>query len=129
LHSGKVGKICVAYIQTVSEITGHILCPSPLTTVAVGSAAKGEESSNEHEHLEALKMALLRLPKVHLYVLDAIVLHLKTSVPHFLYRLCNPYCLFRLMDTTDVEESDEVYVTKLALSLGRSEFLLLYVCV
>jgi hypothetical protein len=31
------------------------------------------------------------------------------------------------MDATDVEESDEVYVTKLALSLGRSEFLLLYV--
>jgi|SRR6267142_1358915 len=67
-----------------------------LTTVSVGSAAKGEkESTDEHEHLEALKMALLRLPKVHLYVLDAIVLHLKTSVPHFLYRLCNPYGLYQ----------------------------------
>lgn len=55
-----------------------ILVSSPLTTVAVGSAAKGEkESSDEHEHLEALKTALLRLPKVHLYVLDTIVLHLK----------------------------------------------------
>ncbi|KAN0102514.1 hypothetical protein V8E52_011358 [Russula decolorans] len=70
----------------------------------VGSAAKGEkESVDEHEHLEALKTALLRLPKVHLYVLDAIVLHLR-----------------ELIDNTEVEESDEVYVTKLALSIGRA---------
>jgi len=49
--------------------------------VSVGSAAKGEkESADEQEHLEALKATLLRLPKVHLYVLDAIVLHLKTSL-------------------------------------------------
>jgi hypothetical protein len=50
---------------------------SPLTTVPVGSAAKGDESIDEHEHLEALKTALLRLPKIHLYVLDVIVLHLR----------------------------------------------------
>ena len=50
-----------------------------LTTVSVGSAAKGEKvSADEQEHLEGLNATLLRLPKVHLYVLDAIVLHLKT---------------------------------------------------
>jgi hypothetical protein len=90
--------------------------------VPVGSAAKGEkESVDEHEHLEALKTALLRLPKVHLYVLDAIVLHLRGSV----------FCSFfysvltinrRLIDNTEVEESDEIYVAKLALSIGRGEF-------
>jgi hypothetical protein len=28
----------------------------------------------------------------------------------------------RLIDNTEVEETDEVYVTKLALSIGRGEF-------
>ncbi|KAI9458178.1 hypothetical protein BJY52DRAFT_1270186 [Lactarius psammicola] len=70
----------------------------------VGSTTKAEKAStDEHEHLEALKMALLRLPKIHLYVLDALVVHLKT-----------------LIENTDVEETDEVYVTKLALSIGRT---------
>ena len=95
---------------------------SLLTVVSVGSAAKGDkESVDEHEHLEALKTALLRLPKVHLYVLDAIVLHLRESVFRFFFYVAltiNP----RLIDNTEVEEADEVYVTKLALSIGRSEF-------
>ena len=57
---------------------------SLLTIVSVGSAAKGErESVDEHEHWEALKAALLRLPKVHLYVLDAIVVHLRALVLRF----------------------------------------------
>ncbi len=38
----------------------------------------------------------------------------------------SPYCLY---DDTDVEETDEVYVTKHALSLGRSELLFLFICV
>lgn len=60
--------------------------------VPVGSAAKGEkESVDEHEHLEALKMALLRLPKVHLYVLDAIVLHLRESVFRSFFGFCPNY--------------------------------------
>ena len=33
----------------------------------------------------------------------------------------------RLMDKTDVEESHEVYVTKLALSLGRGQCLFLFI--
>ena len=79
MPSGKVGKICVACIPTVSGVAGYVGVSSPLTTVSVGSAVKGEkESTDEREHLEALKTALLRLPKVHLYVLDTIVLHLKT---------------------------------------------------
>jgi hypothetical protein len=53
--------------------------------VSVGSAAKGEkELTDEQEHLEGLKAALLRLPKIHLYVLDALVLHLRTLVSTFL---------------------------------------------
>ena len=76
MRSGKVGKISVACIPTVSEFTGYV--SSSLTTVSVGSAAKGEEESTDgHEHLEALKTVLLCLPKVHLYVLDTIVLHLE----------------------------------------------------
>lgn len=60
-----------------------------LTVIPVGSAAKGEkEPVDEHEHLDALKSALLRLPKVHLYVLDAIVLHLRESVFNFFF-LCH----------------------------------------
>ena len=59
---------------------------SQLTTVSVGSAAKGgKEDAYEQEHLEALKGTLLRLPKVYLYVLDEIVLHLKTSLTSFLF--------------------------------------------
>ena len=37
----------------------------------------------------------------------------------------NPYCLY---DNTDVEETDEVYVTRHALSLDRSELLFLFIC-
>jgi hypothetical protein len=47
---------------------------SQSTTVSVGSAAKGEEDAYEQEYLEALKATLLHFPKVHLYVLDTIVL-------------------------------------------------------
>ncbi|KAI0272568.1 hypothetical protein BC834DRAFT_857325 [Gloeopeniophorella convolvens] len=70
----------------------------------VGSASKAEkEAASEQEHLDALKAALLRLPKIHLHVLDTVVLHLRT-----------------LIDNTTVEETDEVYITKLALSIGRT---------
>lgn len=96
-----------------------------LTIVPVGSAAKGEKDSvDEQIHLEALKTSLLRLPRVHLYVLDAIVLHLRESV----FRSSFYAALTinrRLIDTTEVEESDEVYVTKLALSIGRGRFYLI----
>jgi hypothetical protein len=92
LHSGKGGKICVVSIRTVSGSLATFLA-SPLTTVSVGSAAKGEDSTDEREHLEALKTSLLRLPKVHLYVLDAIVLHLKMLVPPFLCLERSPHRL------------------------------------
>ncbi|KAI0051035.1 hypothetical protein FA95DRAFT_1555078 [Auriscalpium vulgare] len=70
----------------------------------VGSAAAAErDPETEKQHLESLKSALVRLPKVHLYVLDAVVGHLRN-----------------LIDTTKASESDEVYVTKLALSVGRT---------
>ena len=45
----------------------------------LGTAPKAGEESEE-EHLQAVGAALLKLPRVHLYVLDAIVKHLKRCV-------------------------------------------------
>lgn len=50
---------------------------SPLTTVSVSSATKRDNTADEYEHLETHKTVLLYLPKVRLYVLDMVVLHLK----------------------------------------------------
>ncbi|KII87448.1 hypothetical protein PLICRDRAFT_142731 [Plicaturopsis crispa FD-325 SS-3] len=68
----------------------------------VGSAPKDGEVS-EQQHIQDLSSTLQRLPRVHLYVLDAVVKHIKD-----------------LIDSTTVEEPNEVYITKLALSMGRS---------
>lgn len=68
----------------------------------VGSA-KADVDVSEEQHLQDLQVALQRLPKVHLYVLDAIVSHLRN-----------------LIESTSVEESDDIYFTKLALSIGRT---------
>lgn len=68
----------------------------------VGST-KTDADDSEEKHLQDLQVALQRLPKVHLYVLDAIVSHLRT-----------------LIESTTVEEADDVYITKLALSVGRT---------
>ncbi|TCD61771.1 hypothetical protein EIP91_007949 [Steccherinum ochraceum] len=59
---------------------------------------------SEEQHIQELQGALQKLPMVHLVVLDTIIQHLKM-----------------LKDSTEGgEESDEVYVTKLALSIGRA---------
>ena len=101
---------------------------SLLTTASVGSSAKGDKDSiDEQEHLEALKMALLRLPKVHLYVLDAILLHLRALVFRFYFLGVILIIDIRLIDKTEVDETDEIYMTKLGLSMGRSEFLLSFI--
>ncbi|KAF9525966.1 hypothetical protein CPB83DRAFT_877053 [Crepidotus variabilis] len=65
--------------------------------------AEGEDGQQAESHIEKISSALLRLPRVHLYVLDAILKHLKN-----------------LVATTKVEETDEVFFTKLALSVGRT---------
>ncbi|KAJ7504519.1 hypothetical protein B0H11DRAFT_521310 [Mycena galericulata] len=70
---------------------------------AVGAAAKSEGEDAEAQRITDLGTALQRLPRVHLYVLDAVVSHLR-----------------KLIDTTTVEETVEVYTTKLALSVGRT---------
>ena len=72
-----------------------------VTETEEGAEAGGDE---EAARLNRVAGALLKLPRVHLLVLDAIVKHLKT-----------------LADGTKTEESDEVFFTKLALSMGRSE--------
>ncbi|OAX43944.1 hypothetical protein K503DRAFT_610472 [Rhizopogon vinicolor AM-OR11-026] len=68
----------------------------------VGSAKTGGEAS-EQQHLQDLQVALQRLPRVHLYVLDAFVSHLRS-----------------LIQSTSVDEVDDIYFTKLALSVGRT---------
>ncbi|KIJ55243.1 hypothetical protein M422DRAFT_23852 [Sphaerobolus stellatus SS14] len=68
---------------------------------AIGSA--GADEAPEQEKLDDLQSALVKLPKIHLLVLDAIVGHLRN-----------------LIDTTKTEESNEVYITKLAISIGRA---------
>ncbi|KAG8834562.1 hypothetical protein FRC17_008396 [Serendipita sp. 399] len=57
---------------------------------------------SEEQHLEDVRTALHRLPKVHLFVLDTVIKHVK-----------------HLVDTTKSEEDIDVYLTKLAYSLGR----------
>ncbi|PFH51886.1 hypothetical protein AMATHDRAFT_58092 [Amanita thiersii Skay4041] len=70
----------------------------------VGSSITKQEEVTEDQRISHLGAALQRIPRVHLHVLDALVRHLKN-----------------LIDSTSVlEESNEVYITKLALSLGRT---------
>lgn len=44
----------------------------------VGSTAKSEDEDNEGQHIQSIGTALQRLPRIHLYVLDVIIKHLKT---------------------------------------------------
>ncbi|KAG6869236.1 hypothetical protein C0993_009100 [Termitomyces sp. T159_Od127] len=69
----------------------------------VGSSAAKEAEKSREDHVQSLSSALQRLPRVHLYVLDLVVKHLKT-----------------LIESTTVEEDNEIFITKLALSLGRA---------
>ncbi|KIJ65674.1 hypothetical protein HYDPIDRAFT_175034 [Hydnomerulius pinastri MD-312] len=69
----------------------------------VGSAGKAEGEPSEQQHIQDLQVALQRLPKVHLYVLDAVITHLRT-----------------LIQLTTVDEADDIYMSKLALSVGRT---------
>ncbi|KAF8311350.1 hypothetical protein DL93DRAFT_2149666 [Clavulina sp. PMI_390] len=66
--------------------------------------AVGADSSKDADIVDDLKTTLRRLPKVHLLVLDAIVKHLVDLIEA----------------TPEGTEPKEVYVTKLALSMGRS---------
>ncbi|KAF8584019.1 hypothetical protein K439DRAFT_1653298 [Ramaria rubella] len=68
---------------------------------SVGAVVATEAS--EQQRIENLQVALLKLPKVHLVVLSTIIQHLRN-----------------LIDTTHVDESVEVYITKLGLSFGRA---------
>ncbi|EJD48326.1 hypothetical protein AURDEDRAFT_61186 [Auricularia subglabra TFB-10046 SS5] len=69
----------------------------------VGADTKPEEIG-ALAHVDDLKNVLYRLPKVHLYVLDALVQHFNALIE----------------STPEVEEEKDVYVTKLALSVGRT---------
>lgn len=51
---------------------------------SVGASANTEGQVPEEQRLQAVAAALQRLPRVHLYVLDAIVKHLRACV-HILY--------------------------------------------
>ncbi|KAG6854255.1 hypothetical protein C0991_008948 [Blastosporella zonata] len=69
----------------------------------VGSSAAKEAEKSHEDHIQSLSTALQRLPRAHLYVLDLVVKHLRT-----------------LIESTTVNEGNEVYITKLALSIGRT---------
>ncbi|KAG7093658.1 hypothetical protein E1B28_007320 [Marasmius oreades] len=72
---------------------------------AIGATmvVKPDGDDAQEAKLKEVGAALQKLPKIHLYVLDAIVSHLKN-----------------LIDSTTVEEPNEVYIAKLALALGRT---------
>jgi hypothetical protein len=96
--------------------------------LVVGSGASKENEVSEDQRIQDLGVALQKLPRVHLYVLDAVVKHLRKYVFGFSLRcqcLADRWTLGSLIETTTVKESSEVYITKLALAVGRSEFLLL----
>ncbi|TFK51765.1 hypothetical protein OE88DRAFT_1658375 [Heliocybe sulcata] len=69
----------------------------------VGKSVKEDGEVSPEQHIQELQGALLRLPRVHLYVLDVVVAHLRN-----------------LIDSTTTEEPNEVYTTKLALTMGRT---------
>ncbi|KAH9851942.1 hypothetical protein C2E23DRAFT_214849 [Lenzites betulinus] len=71
----------------------------------VGSSANQELKPSSEQHVLELQAALTKLPKVHLMVLDILIKHLKELIA----------------STSETEtESNEVYITKLALSMGRT---------
>ncbi|KAF8636388.1 hypothetical protein AX17_003570 [Amanita inopinata Kibby_2008] len=71
----------------------------------VGSGIpKADGEVMEEQRIQNVSSALQRLPKVHLHMLEKLIKHLRTLIE----------------STNVVEESDEVYIAKLALSLGRT---------
>ena len=84
---------------------------------AVGAASM---KADDEEHLQQVTAVLQKLPRVHLYVLDVIVKHLKGCVLASYFSLFPLISRYSLVESTKVDETDEVYFTKLALSLGRS---------
>jgi len=87
---------------------------------SVGSSSTATDDQVLEERLKNVAMALQKLPRVHLYVLDAIVKHLKSYVVDFSTPSVSLTSLCRLLDSTSGKESNEVFITKLALSVGRS---------
>ena len=87
---------------------------------SVGSSSTATDDQVLEERLKNVAMALQKLPRVHLYVLDAIVKHLKSYVVDPSTPSVSLTSLCRLLDSTSGKESNEVFITKLALSVGRS---------
>ena len=48
-----------------------------MLTASVVGAGKADEEVNEQQHIQDLQLALQKLPRVHLIVLDALVKHVK----------------------------------------------------
>lgn len=84
----------------------------------VGSA--GTDDNLEHR-IQEVSNVLQKLPKVHLLVLDAVVDHIRRSVDNLLVTIQSLTVSCSLIDSTSVEESEEVYIAKISLSLGRSK--------
>ncbi|VDC00964.1 unnamed protein product [Peniophora sp. CBMAI 1063] len=67
------------------------------------SVGSGKSAPTGEEHQEALRAVLQRFPKVHLYALDALISHIRT-----------------LIENTNSDEENKVYIAKLSLTLGRT---------
>lgn len=71
---------------------------------------QGSDIPSEEARVEVLGSVLSRLPRPHLLVIDAVVSHLVKLVK----------------STTTPEETDEVYLTKLGISVARGTFFLYF---
>lgn len=71
-----------------------------------------DKVASEEKRIEALKELLLRVPRINLLVLDAIATHIRDLISS-------------TRDDKSVD-ADEVYLTKLGLSMGRCELFSCY---
>ena len=85
---------------------------------------KADEQPSEEQHLQELQAALQKLPRIHLIVLDTLLKHLKEYVPSA--PKCSAhtdvYSCSLIDNTAAGEEPNDVYISKLALSLGRGTY-------
>lgn len=84
---------------------------------------KTDEQPSEEQHVQELQAALQKLPRIHLIVLDTLIKHLKECVFAFTQETMFILLiyLYSLIDCTEEgDEPNDVYISKLALGLGRS---------
>ncbi len=114
---GCIPQVCVVTMSCIPILNDFLSVGAP----------KPDDEAHGKEHIQDLQGALQRLPRVHLLVLDAFFAHLSQCVSAT-FLLSHALLNFpvSLIKTTQVSEPDNVYVTKLALSMGRSKIIFVY---